>query len=166
MKIEDSERNIHDYTGKCNFVTASFSVEMTERYSCYDCKFVGKNRLSDYTIGDLWGDKEFPQEHYNGLSLLIAHNKKADEMLTSMQSYLQTELCNENSATKINFRLVNGRNVKQYTLERKYLVNLFKRCSYKTLKKIYANEYKVYSLWMLWKIVRKIYLLFLKIITK
>lgn len=164
MKIEDTERNIHDYTGKCNFVTASFSVEMTERYSCYNCKFVGKKRLSDYTIGDLWGDKDFPKEHYKGLSLVIAHNKKADDMLKSMQSYLQTELCDENRATKINFRLVNGHNVKQYTLERKYLSSLFKRCSYNTLKKIYANDYKTFSPWMLLKIVRKIYLSFFKII--
>ena len=162
MKVEDSNGIIHDYTRKRNLVTTGFSTEMTERYSCYNCKFVGKKRRSDFTIGDLWGDTEFPQEHYKGLSLVVAHNRRAKELLQEMKTYLHVVPYNEVEAAKVNFRLENGRSVKQYTVERKYLNQLFYKCSYKTLKKIYANDFKVYSLWMAWKVIRIVYL---KIIT-
>ena len=163
MKVEDEEGFIHDYTGKKNLVTTGFGTEMTARYSCYDCKFVGKQRMSDFTIGDLWGDTEFPHEHHNGVSLVIAHNMEAEKLLKDMTPYLQILSCDEDNASKNNLRLVNGQSPKQYLLERKYLEFFFSRCSYKVLKKIYANDYKNYSLWMGLKILRKIYLTVLKI---
>ena len=158
MKVEDADGQIHDYTGKKNLVTTAFSTEMTERYSCYNCKFVGKHRLSDFTIGDLWGDTMYPQEHYNGVSLVITHNQKAEEFLKDMESYLQTMPCDEAQAAKVNFRLIDGHNPKQYTFERRYMEYLFSHCSYKILKKIYAYDYKPYSLWILLRIFRKIHL--------
>ena len=164
MKVEDVDGNIHDYTGKRNLVTTGFSTEMTERYSCYDCKFVGKKRMSDFTIGDLWGDKDYPQEHYKGVSLVIAHNKQAESLLKELKSYLHTSQCNESLASKINFRLENGKSVKKYTLERKYMGHLFAKCSYKILKKIYANDYSTYSPWMGWKVIRHIYLKMMDVI--
>lgn len=100
MKVEDADDQIHDYTGKKNLVTTAFSTEMTERYSCYNCKFVGKHRLSDFTIGDLWGDTMYPQEHYKGLSLVITHNQEAEVLLEDMKPYMQTMPCNENRLRK------------------------------------------------------------------
>lgn len=164
MKVEDKGGNVHDYAGKHNLVTTGFSTEMTERYSCYDCKFVGKHRLSDYTIGDLWGDTEYPQEHYKGLSLVVAHNHQAEVLLKGMESYLQTVPCNELQAVKMNPRLVNGKSGKKNMLERKYMELLFSRCSYQTLKKIYANDFSSYSPWMGWKVIRDIYLKVMNII--
>lgn len=164
LKVEDTEGTIHDYTGIKNLVTTGFSTELTERYSCYDCKFVGKKRLSDFTLGDLWGDYEYPQEHCNGLSLVIAHNQKAEALLQSMHTYLQIEPCDERHASKTNFRLVDGHNVKKYAFERRYLEKIFSKASYKTLKKIYADDYKLFSPWIALKIFRKIYFTTLKLI--
>ena len=164
LKVEDPEGRIHDYTGKRNLVTTGFGTEMTDRYSCYDCQFVGKNRMSDFTIGDLWGDTEFPQEHYKGLSLVIAHNHQANAMLKDMKAFLHTSPCNESRASKVNFRLEDGQSLKKFTLERRYMEQLFTKCSYQTLKKIYTNDYKSYSPWIVWKVIRYGYLKMLRVI--
>lgn len=156
MKVEESDGVIHDYTGKRNLVTTGFSTELTNRYSCYDCKFVGCNRISDFTIGDLWGDKDYPVEHYNGLSLLIAHNNKALSLLDEMKDYLSFSYCDEMQAKKHNYRLIDGKNLKGKTLERKLMPWLFAHCSYNVLKKIYANDYPNYSPWVILKVCRKI----------
>lgn len=164
MKVEDAEGRVHDFTNKKNLVTTGFSTEMTERYSCYDCKFVGKRRMSDFTIGDLWGDTEFPQEHYQGLSLVIVHCRRAEALLKDMEPYLCLAPCNETQAVKMNSRIVNGKNAKKYTIERVLMAHLFTKCSYQTLKKIYANDYKPFSPWMWWKVIRHLYLKMVSII--
>lgn len=161
MKVEDTNGNFHDYTGIRNLVTTGFSTELTNRYSCYDCKFTGCNRSSDFTIGDLWGDKEFPQEHFKGLSLVIPHNRRAFELLNEMKDYLSFSECDQEQAKKVNFRLVNGKNVRKHTFERRFLSTFFSQCNYRQLKRIYANEYPIYSPWMILKIGRYLYLKFL-----
>lgn len=166
LKVEDADGQIHDYTGKKNLVTTAFSTEMAERYSCYNCKFVGKHRLSDFTIGDLWGDTMYPQEHYNGVSLVIAHNQRAETLLEEMKPYLQTMPCDTKQAAKVNFRLIDGHNPKQYLFERRYMEYMFSHCSYQTLKIIYANDYKNYSPWMGLKIFRKFFLTILNSLVK
>lgn len=166
LKVEDAEGKIHDYTGKRNMITTAFSTEMTNRYSCYDCNFVGTHRKSDFTIGDLWGDDQFPNEHHSGLSLVVVHNEKANQLLTEMNNYLATSPCNSNSAIVNNYRLVDGTNVRGNLWERKLMSLIFKKCSYKVLKKVYANDYPNYSLWVILKIVRKICVAGLKIFVK
>ena len=164
LKVEDVEGTIHDYTGIKNLVTTAFSTEMTARYSCYNCKFVGKYRMADFTIGDLWGDTMYPKEHYNGLSLVVVHNQKAASLLSRMNTYIQTVQYDEEVVAKNNSRLFNGVSVKQYTIERRQMENFFSRYSYSTLKKIYANDYSNYTVWMIWKIIRFLYLKFLSTI--
>lgn len=156
MKVEDADGVIHDYTGKRNLVTTGFSTELTNRYSCYDCKYVGCNRISDFTIGDLWGDKEYPKEHFKGLSLLIAHNDKVLSLLEEMKDYLSFSYSDEIQAKKHNYRLIDGKNSKGKTLERKLMSWLFAHCSYNVLKKIYANDYPNYSPWVVLKVSRKL----------
>jgi len=45
--------------------------------SCFSCKQKGENRVSDFSIGDFWGIKQYYPELYNkhGVSLLIVRNK-------------------------------------------------------------------------------------------
>ena len=161
LKVEDSNGNKYDYTSKNNLVTTGFSTELTNRYSCYNCEFVGSHRLSDFTIGDLWGDEIFPQEHFGGLSLVVAHNHNALNLLREMAPFLHVEEYDGESAIKSNYRLISGKNVMGEMWERKYMPKLFNRCSYSTLKKIYANDYSNYSLWVVLKVIRKV-LAFLK----
>lgn len=163
LKVQDNDGLFHNYAGKKNLVTTGFGLELTERYSCYNCKFVGKRRLSDFTIGDLWGDTMYPEEHFNGISLLVAHNQNAVDLMHDMSDYLHTAPCDENVATKINFRLVSGLNVRAYTWERRFMGWLFTNCSYETLKKIYANDYNLYSPWMIVRVIRFFYIRLLKV---
>ena len=157
MKVEDTNGMIHDYTGIKNLITTGFSTELTNRYSCYDCKFIGSNRLSDFTIGDLWGDKEFPQEHYRGLSMLVVHNGKALRLLNEMKGCLSLFHSDEVQAKKHNYRLIDGKNSKGKSLERKFMPWIFAHCSYNVLKKIYANDYSNYSPWLILKICMKLF---------
>lgn len=156
LLIEDENRKIHDYTGIKNLITDGFSREMTERYSCYDCHFNGSHRMSDFTIGDLWGDSDYPEQHKQGLSLIIAHNEQSKSLLTSMNKSLQIEPTNKLKAIHNNPRIVQGYNVRGHLFERKHLSWMFTHLSYKTLKHIYANDIANSSPWILYKIWRKI----------
>ena len=158
MKVEDNEGRIHDYSNIRNLVTTGFSNELTERYSCYNCRFVGTHRMSDFTIGDLWGDRLYPDQHYKGLSLIVSHNHQAEKMLKDMSMYLQIAPCDSDSAQSVNFRLVRGKNARQYTLERILLSYLFSSCSYNTIKKIYAGSHSCLSIWTLWSLLRRVYI--------
>lgn len=54
---------------------AGFWSELTNRYSCYDCKYAFAHRKSNITIGDLWGEVGYNEEIERGISLVIVHNK-------------------------------------------------------------------------------------------
>lgn len=156
LKVEDIDGIIHDYTDKRTLMTDGFSSELTNRYSCYQCKFAGTKRMSDFTIGDLWGDTKYPKQHYDGLSLIIAHNPEAIDWLNSAKEYLTIAEYDRVSAINSNFR-IKTTNSHQYLMpERRYLAWIFNHCSYNTLKKIYAFDYGRTSPWMLYKAIRKI----------
>lgn len=156
MKVEDAMGVIHDYTGKHNLITDGFSNEMTDRYSCYDCQFNGIHRACDFTIGDLWGDKAHLEQHFNGLSLLIAHNEKAVDFLSQLSGYLHVEPVEKSEVIKHNPRICNGRNVMGRMFERKHLSWIFSHLGYKTLKHIYANDNPWSSPWCLYRIFRRL----------
>lgn len=156
MKVIDKNNETHDYTNIRNLVTDGFSIELTNRYSCYKCNFVGKNRLSDFTIGDLWGDKMYPNEHYNGISLLIVHSNFAHEILNQLTEYLSTNITDTQSAIQNNKRIIKGNNYIRFTWERRLMPFFFKNLNYSILKKIYAYDFNKYSPWYLYKIYRTI----------
>lgn len=165
MKVEDEKGKIHDYTGIKNLITDGFSREMTERYSCYNCGFNGSHRASDFTIGDLWGDEDYKEQHAKGLSLVIAHNEMAKSLLENMHDYLTISPADKVKAISHNPRIVDGFNVRQYLFERKHLSYMFTHLPYKTLKHIYANDINKYSPWIFYKIWRKVRIEVLKSIT-
>ena len=113
--------NVHGYIEKRNIVTDGYGSQMTNRWSCYDCKFVGLNRKSDYTIGDLWGDSQFPQEHFQGVSALIVHNGYAKRLIKKMAPYLEVHAIEERYVTTYNNRISNGRKRRKYFVERMFL---------------------------------------------
>lgn len=58
------------------------------QYSCYDCQFIGVNRISDITIADFWGiGKSVPfghkEEIEKGISCLLVNNVKAAMLVDS-----------------------------------------------------------------------------------
>lgn len=74
--------------GTNNLVIKSFCCPELKRISCLKCRFVGEYRNSDLTIGDFWGDRNFTEEHNDGLSVLILHTQRLEMYL----SYSELEL--------------------------------------------------------------------------
>lgn len=114
------------------------------------------SRKADFTIGDLWGDNLYESEHYNGISLVIAHNQQSVDLLNQMSKFLHIEITDKENAIKYNHRIVDGVCKKGQLFERKKMSKLFRVLSSKTLKHIYANDVKVFSLWMIYKLLTKI----------
>lgn len=156
LKVEDSEGHVHDYTDKRNLITTGFSCEMTNRYSCYQCQFAGVNRMSDFTIGDYWGVKDYPEQHYNGVSVIIAHNDKAEKFLKTCNQYIETKRADVSDVLAHNKRLALTKDKRYLLPERKHLAFLFSRFSYMTLCKIYVFDFGSKSPWMLYKVFRVI----------
>lgn len=154
LKIEDDKGGIHDYTGNRNIVTYGFACEMTNRYSCYECNFAGLNRMSDFTIGDYWGIKDYPEQHNNGVSVLIVHSSNALKFLHSIEDVLTTNHADINDILTHNKRLNRNHDKRGRLPERKYMIWLFKHLSYTNLKRIYALDFPQYSPWVLLKIYR------------
>lgn len=69
-----------------NLFMKSFLSNLVLRPSCYDCHFREGRSGSDITLGDFWGiDKIRPKlDDDKGLSLVIANNKQANELLREL----------------------------------------------------------------------------------
>ena len=87
--MEDDQGILHDYSDKRNLITTGFACEMTNRYSCYQCEFAGVNRMSDFTIGDYWGVKDYQERHHKGVSAIIAHSERAVEFLKNCTPFME-----------------------------------------------------------------------------
>lgn len=120
-------------------VTKGYAGGLTNRYSCYDCKFVGINKKADLTIGDDWGDTHFDEEHYCGLSFIVIHSQKGADLVKL--SNMETHSIDWREPLLHNPRLVNG-----YVIggkcrpERKMIAFNFKHLPYSILKAIYCGE--------------------------
>jgi len=160
LKVEDCFGQLHDYTGIKNLVTNGFCSELTNRYSCYDCQYCGVSRKCNFTIGDCWGDTQFVDQHYEGLSVIIAHGEESLGLLEKMEDYLKINCISGDDVATCNPRLVNGKMKGVSYFERRYISSLFGKLSYSALKKIYGNEIPIYSPWIIYKIYRKLRILF------
>ena len=156
LKVEDSEGLIHDYTGKRNLVTTGFACEMTNRYSCYQCRFAGLNRMSDFTIGDYWGVSDYPEQHHNGVSAIIAHSERAVDFLKACDRYLEAKEADLLDILSHNKRLVVTKDKRYLLPERRWMALAFKNLSYMLLCKVYALDFSNMSPWMLYKAYRAI----------
>lgn len=63
-----------------------FNCGMTDRYSCYDCRYAKAHRKTDVTIGDLWDYRLFPEEHSKGISMVIVHSEKGQALFHSSET--------------------------------------------------------------------------------
>lgn len=140
---------------KRNIVTDGFALELTNRYSCYRCKFNGIHRKCDITIGDLWKDINFKSQHYNGVSAIICHTKKGISLINSTN--IKYNIVEPIQILKSNHRIFNGMSCKRYLLERRMIGFIFKSFSYKTILKIYANKLRPHNIiwwpFMLYRVV-------------
>lgn len=83
----------------------AFASGLLGRPSCYDCKFVTLNRVSDFTIGDLWGNKKILpdfEDKDTGMSLLLVNTDKGRNLFDFIKDDIIYEKIDINEAFKYN----------------------------------------------------------------
>ncbi len=114
-----------------------FYTELTNKYICYDCKYVGAHRESDITIGDYWGDTEFTEQHSMGVSVTVAHSEIGGKILKDADLFLKE--IPWNTFLLHNTRMVYGQNGNSLTSRRKQLADSINKDSYSKFVIKYAN---------------------------
>ncbi len=137
-------KTISEHQSTRNLVTDGFACELTDRYSCYDCQFNGCHRKSDMTIGDLWRDRQFANEHYRGVSSIIIHSEKGHLIMES--GHITLNKIEPKNILYPNHRIFNGKSIKAYFPERRLIGIAFKWLNYKSLMRIYASELKTWNI--------------------
>lgn len=158
LKIE-TEDGIIRIPNNQNLLIEGFSHSLTNRNSCYHCKFSYLHRRADVTIGDFWGYKQ-DVDVKDGISLLLVHSSKASDLLNKLDLTLVRS--DVSAAIKCNKRVVYGHKY-LYKLfpSRLCMPQLFTLASDKVLAKLFciqiSNTDGVYVLFKL------LYILILKI---
>lgn len=126
-----------------------FKSSLTNRYSCYECRFAGLHRKSDWTIGDYWGDIG----DKGCRSLVLCHAERAKKIIENLEDVVIEEIADwnfvNNNPRIVSFPFMKGR------IERRMLVWNFQHLSYKTLCKIYASDTQKWDVvWIMYKVYR------------
>lgn len=81
-KIVVSEGALDPYT-----LTFLNSINYTE--NCYSCRYAGRERVSDLTLGDSWGSFLSDEEKRKGISLALCMNEKGKYLLDIADLHLE-----------------------------------------------------------------------------
>lgn len=71
----------------------AFGEGLLGRQSCFSCVFANKKRVTDFTIGDLWGVENFNLniKEKNGISLFTINSVKAEQLFEKVKNELYYE---------------------------------------------------------------------------
>ncbi len=97
LRVIHCEEKEYTLKGKNDNYWIGFNDNKNLQECCYNCKFLGKKRLSDITIADFWGiGKIEPFGHRNeiekGVSAVILSTKKGEELFKHASHLLHTYL--------------------------------------------------------------------------
>lgn len=134
-----------------NFYIKAFLSNYILRSSCYECKFKTKNRVSDITLGDLWGANSIvPQMNDDkGLSLIVINSSKGLSLFNKIiddivYKEVQLDLCIKHNPSYIEssdmpknrnklLNEINSQNfdsiVSKYT-HQKFITRIKKKCKF------------------------------------
>lgn len=137
-----------------NVIYGAFYSGLTHRSSCHNCRFAIVNRKADLTVGDFWGDKDYPEEHYWGISVVVAHSKAGEKLLRLSNVTFHPSTWDK--FLRRNFRMVCGKK-RFLSLDIVYWVYpwLFHKCSYSTVKMVFGASEKVSLVWLIYKGCRR-----------
>ena len=119
-----------------NLPLHGFNCDMTNRLCCYNCKFAVTHRKTDYTIGDLWNYNIYPKEHYKGISTLIVHSEKGNEILKD--SEIELHEINWGDSIKFCRRIASGK--RHIFRPREKLVENSRNMEYDDFLKLYCID--------------------------
>ena len=82
----------------------AFLRDASLRDSCYECSFKEKERKVDITLADFWGINNINPEFNDdkGISLLITHTERGEELLEKIKKYLMIENVDFEESVKYN----------------------------------------------------------------
>lgn len=69
--------------------TIAFLNTLTYTENCYSCQYAKRERVSDLTIGDSWGNELAEEEQGKGISLILCQTEKGAELLNDAQLHLE-----------------------------------------------------------------------------
>lgn len=85
LKIYSKDKKIlFEESSSTNLYLRNFLQGNIFRENCYNCKYAGRNRVSDITIGDFWGlDKKSKiyDDETKGISLILPNTQKGMELM-------------------------------------------------------------------------------------
>ena len=109
-------------------------------------------------MGDFWGIKSWPEQHKNGVSLIIVHSEKGLDFLRRTKG-LEIHSATWEDALPLNPRIYNGRNMMGRFPPRFFLAQALKYLPYPLLIKLYGNIMpKTHFWWWPYKFVLISYL--------
>ncbi len=90
--------------------TYGFNNNVFLREACYECKFKGKDRNSDLTIGDAWGVERYAPRFRDdkGCSLIFVHSKKGQILFQDMATKIEFARTDQEKAIYYNPRMVSS----------------------------------------------------------
>lgn len=91
-KIESIDENGNQIIDTGYYDKSSFYVGFKNyqifRNSCYECKFVGRNRITDFTLGDFWHLTEYEpyiKDFYKGYSEFIVNSERGNRLFEMLK---------------------------------------------------------------------------------
>ena len=107
------------------------------RPHCHNCEFASVNKPSDITIADYWGLKDEHPDFFDekGVSAIIAHNEKGNEVLKSLDDVTYIE----STIEKVSKKQVNLNHPSLIKKDRQEFWNLYYKKGFKAICKKYAN---------------------------
>lgn len=94
MKLFFSDGSSYIEKKKVDSFYMAFNNNIILRNSCYNCKYCGTNRISDFTLADFWGvtDARANQEmKKDGISLLVCNSEKSKNLIENLKNNLYLE---------------------------------------------------------------------------
>ena len=116
----------------------AFMAELISRPSCYPCNFVDTNRISDFTIGDMWGIAKIKPDMNDGkgVSLVVVSSDKGKKVLDELKDKMRLQEIDIDVAFLYNHH----KNVKENKKRSKFFKNMDKNKSIINLMQKYSKK--------------------------
>ncbi len=88
--LEDSIDDLYEDAYTENLFMQGFHQNLYLRPSCYNCRFVSRNRVGDITLGDFWDIEKFDKKLFDnkGTSLVLINNDKGRQYYKKIRKSL------------------------------------------------------------------------------
>ena len=130
----------------------------TYRENCYSCKYAGKRRTGDITLGDYWGiEDEHPEilvdnggqiDKSIGISCVLINTKKGRQLLDSLEEKIERVPSSYEKIAKRNHQLIYP---SSHSDIRHTIFKLYKQKGYSAIEQWYFNrlgiKQYIYKIW-------------------